>query len=195
MKYIIIIMLLLTATFAEAKDFDYVETNTWIKHSESGYSFGTRQHIDKDVQQYMIRKDFKDSPYRLEYRNVHKGELQEHWFRVQKKGFRLHGFWFNHKFEHRIREEKDNIFRYRPSFGYAPSYLTLLGGKPFVTLEPHWQYTYTSKDVGYSHLQTYVGLEYKVNDKFTVIPYVEVDYDKSFAQDNAFFIVDFKFKL
>jgi hypothetical protein len=53
MKYIII-MLLLTATFAEAKDFDYVETNTWIKHSESGYSFGTRQHIDKDVQQYMI---------------------------------------------------------------------------------------------------------------------------------------------
>jgi hypothetical protein len=71
----------------------------------------------------------------------------------------------------------------------------MLGGKPFVTLEPHWQYTYTSKDVGYSHLQTYVGLEYKVNDKFTVIPYVEVDYDKSFAQDNAFFIVDFKFKL
>ena len=135
-KFTLIVTLPLWAAFAFAEDFDYVETNTWIKHSESGYSFGTRQHIDKDAQQYMVRKDFKDTPYRLEYRNVHKGELQE-----------------------------------------------------------HWQYTYSSGDAGYSHLQTYVGLEYKVYEKFTVVPYIEIDYDTSFTKDNAFFIVDFKFKL
>ena len=52
-KFTLIVTLPLWAAFAFAEDFDYVETNTWIKHSESGYSFGTRQHIDKDAQQYI----------------------------------------------------------------------------------------------------------------------------------------------
>lgn len=195
-KFTLIVTLPLWAAFAFAEDFDYVETNTWIKHSESGYSFGTRQHIDKDTQQYMVRKDFKDTPYRLEYRSIHKGQSQEHWLRAQIKGFtHAKAFSINHRIEHRVRENRDNIFRYRPTFEYTPAYLTVLGGNPFVTLEPHWQYTYSSGDAGYSHLQTYVGLEYKVYEKFTVVPYIEIDYNTSFTKDNAFFIVDFKFKL
>lgn len=197
MKYIItlIILLSLTATFAEAEDFDYVETNTFVKHSDSGITLGIRENINLDVSQIIVRKDFTGTPYRLEYRNVQKGEREEHWIRAQMKGFRSGALWFNHRIEHRTRESKDNVFRYRPQFGYKPSNVTVFGGKPFITVEPQFNLTYSSGKAGYSHLQTFTGLEYKVSDKFTVVPYVEVNYDKTFEKDVAFFIVDFKFKL
>jgi hypothetical protein len=196
MKYIItLIMLSLTATFAQAEDFDYVEVNTFVTHSDSGLTIGIRENIDLDESQIIVRKDFTGTPYRLEYRNVLKGQREEHWFRAQMKGFRSGALWYNHRIEHRIRESKDNVFRYRPQFGIKPDNVTVFGGKPFITFEPQFNLTYSSGKAGYSHLQTFTGLEYKVSDKFTVVPYVEVDYNKSFEKDIAFFIVDFKFKL
>jgi len=185
----------LFATSAYAKDFDHVETNTFVKHSDSGFTLGIRENIDLDVSHVILRKDFTGTPYRLEYRNVQKGEREEHWFRAQMKGFRSGAFWYNHRIEHRVRESKDNVFRYRPQFGIKPSNFTVLGGKPFITFEPQWNYNYNSKDKGYSHLQTFTGVEYKVSDNFTVVPYLEVDFNNSFEKDIAFFILDFKFKL
>lgn len=195
MKFIITLILLFTASFAHADDFDHVETNTFVKHKDSGFTLGMRQNINLDVSHVILRKDFTGTSYRLEYRNVQKGKSEEHWFRAQMKGFQSGPAWYNHRIEHRIREGKDNVFRYRPQFGIKPKNITILGGRPFITFEPQWNYNYDSKDTGYSHLQTFTGLEYKVNDKFTVVPYVEVDYDNSFNKDIAFFIVDFKFKL
>lgn len=187
---IISLVMLCSSTFAHAEDFDHTETNTFIKSGD--FTFGTRQNIGLDVQQYILRYDFADTPYRVEYRNVQKGDRQEHWLRAQIKQFSSNGFWYNHRFEHRIREQKDDVLRYRPQFGYNYKVGKF---KPFITFEPQFNYNYNTKDAGYSHMQTFTGVEYKVNDKFTVVPYLEVDFDKSFDKDTAFFIVDFKFKL
>jgi len=184
------LFLLVTINSAQAEDFKHTETNTFIKHND--LTFGTRQNIGLDVQQYILRKDFKDTPYRIEYRNVHKGVRQEHWFRAQMKAFKHNGFFYNHRIEHRIREDKDNVFRYRPQFGYKA---TVGSFTPFIIFEPQWNYTYATQDKGYSHVQTFTGVEYKVSKHFTVAPYLEVDFDKSFNKDLAFFILDFKIKL
>ena len=64
MKFIIILMLSLTATFAQAEDFDYVETNTFVKHSDSGFTLGIRENINLDVSQIIVRKDFTGTPWR-----------------------------------------------------------------------------------------------------------------------------------
>ena len=187
---ILSIFLLVTTYSASAEDFKHVETNTFVKHNS--ITLGTRQNIDLDVQQYILRKDFKNTPYRLEYRNVHKGNRQEHWLRAQMKQFKHNGMFYNHRIEHRVREDKDNVFRYRPQFGYK----TNVGSfTPFIIFEPQWNYNYTSKDAGYSHMQTFTGVEYKVTNKFTVVPYVEVDFDTNFDKDIAFFIIDFKYTL
>jgi len=188
--YIITSIILMSLSTAHAKDFEHTETNTFIKHGD--VTFGTRQNIGLDVQQYILRKDFKNTPYRIEYRNVHKGARQEHWLRAQMKAFKHNGFFYNHRIEHRIREDKDNVFRYRPQFGYK----TTMGSfTPFMIFEPQWNYTYATQDKGYSHVQTFTGVEYKINKHFTVVPYVEVDFDKNFDKDIAFFIVDFKVKI
>lgn len=182
-------------TAVSANDFNYTEVNTFLKHKDSGVTLGFRENINLDVSQIILRKDFDGTPYRLEYRNVQKGNQEEHWIRAQMKGFQQGALWYNHRVEHRVREGKDNVFRYRPQFGFKPAYLTILGGKPFITLEPQWNYNYNSKEASYSHLQTFTGIEYIVNDKFTVVPYLEVDFDTNFNKDVAFFIVDFKMKL
>ena len=184
------LFLLVTINSAQAENFAHIETNTFIKHND--LTFGTRQNIDLDAQQYILRKDFKNTPYRIEYRNVHKGVRQEYWFRAQMKAFKHKGFFYNHRIEHRVREDKDNVFRYRPQFGYKTTVGSLT---PFMIFEPQWNYNYSTENKGYSHVQTFTGVEYKVNKHFTLVPYVEVDFDKSFNKDIAFFILDFKFKI
>jgi len=174
------------STLVFAEDFKHTETNSFIKSGE--YTLGTRQNIDLDVQQYIIRKDFSGSPYRIEYRNVQKSGRQEHWFRGQRKWFNVNGFWYNHRIEHRIREDKDNVFRYRPQFGYKSDNV-------FVTFEPHINYTYSKKNLKYSHLQTFTGIELKATDKLKIVPFIEVDFDRDFRKQIAFLGVDIKYKL
>ena len=192
MKKLLAIILFATSSIAYADDFSYMETNTFA--SSGNYTFGFREYANKDVSHRILRYDFDDSPYRVEYRYVQKGELHEHWYRLQRKWFKINGFWYNHRFEHRGRESKSNVFRYRPQFGYK-SNAKFLGGVPFITFEPQWNYNYDSHDKGYSHLQTFTGIEYKVNNKFKVVPYIEVDFDKTFQKEVAFFIMDFKWKM
>lgn len=187
MKYFYIVISMFLATSALAQDFEHTETNWFVKHND--FTVGTRQNIDLDVQHYILRKDFKDTPYRLEYRYVDKGDKYEHWLRGQIKQFSYKGLWYNHRIEHRIREDKDNVLRYRPQFGYKHKMGNIV---PFITFEPHWQYNYTTEEAGYSHLQTFTGIEYKMN-KLTVAPFIEVDFDKNFDKDTAFVGVDIKY--
>lgn len=189
---ILSLFLLVTTYSASAEDFKHVETNWMIKKGNA--SFGYRHNFDLDVSHQIYRYDFAESPFRVEYRSVVKGTRQEDWFRIQMKQFKHNGFWYNHRIEHRIREDKDNVFRYRPQFGYKFS-TTVLGGKPYITFEPQFQYTYDTKEKFFSHMQTFIGTKYKVTDKFTVGPFVEIDTDDSFKKELAFLGVDFKYVL
>jgi hypothetical protein len=193
LKTLVSILFLTISSSVFAEDFDYVETNVWVKQKGSNISLATRQNLGLDVQQYIVRYDFADTPYRLEYRNVQKGDRQEHWIRGQVKWLSHNGFFYNHRFEQRFREQKDDVLRYRPQFGYE-SQTAYAGIKPFFKVEPHWQYNYTTKDAGYSHMQTFTGFSYKVNDNLKVDPFVEVDFDKNFDKSLMFVGVDIKFE-
>lgn len=187
----IIMLMLPVATIA--KDFNYTEVNTFV--TSGSYTIGARENINKDASHRILRYDFKESPYRIEYRYVSKGRNHESWFRFQRKWFNVNGIWFNHRFEHRIRENKNDVFRYRPQFGYKSNDVNLLGGVPFITFEPQWNHTYKNGKSEYSHLQTFTGIEYKINSAFKIVPYIEVDFNDSMNKDIAFFILDFKYNM
>jgi len=179
---------------ANAEDFDYTQTNVFVKNKETGWTLGARGYINKQYgDQFIVRKDFQGTPYRLEYRYNNKSSGEEHWLRAQYKLWNNNGLFFNPRIEHRIRESRDNIFRFRPQFGYV-STSEYAGLKPFIIFEPHWSYNYSSKDKGYSHMQTFIGAEYKVLNNFKIIPYIEYDTDKNFDKEVMFAVVDFKFE-
>lgn len=189
------ILMFASTSYASAEDFDYTEINTFVKHKDSGVTLGYRTYENKDKTHFIFRKDFdeKYDGYRAEYRYVENGNLHEHWLRVQIKAWSNGGYFYNHRFEHRDREAKYDVLRYRPQFGYMSQ--TNYGGlKPFVVFEPHWQHSYKEKDTSYSHMQTFIGAEYRVLNNFKIVPQVEIDLDKNFKKEVAHFVVDFKFE-
>ena len=194
MKIIIsFIMVLLLPSLAIAKDFRYTEVNAYIK--KGNVTIGTRGYFDKDYSQGLLRYDFTNSPNRVEYRYVQNGDNHEHRLRYQRKWFNVNGFWYNHRIEHRIRENKNNILRYRPQFGYAPDNIKFLGGSPFITFEPHWNHTYKNDQAEYNQMQTWIGLEYKITKKLTMIPSIETGYNTKFQKQDTFAIIDFKYNM
>ena len=178
---------------ASADDFDYTEVNTFV--SKDNWTFGVREYADKDVSQRILRYDFEGNPYRIEYRKIDRAGVGEDWIRFQVKQIKNGSFFFNSRFEHRSREGRENVMRYRPQFGLeAQGQPNLLFGSPFLIFEPHVQYTYDGSNLDYSHLQTFIGTKYKFGS-FSVSPFVEVDFDDDFKKDTAFFGVDFKLNL
>ena len=178
---------------AMADDFDYTEVNTFV--SKDNWTFGVREYADKDTSQRILRYDNKENPYRLEYRKIDNAGVGEDWVRFQVKQIKNGAFFFNSRFEHRSRDGRENVMRYRPQFGLeAQGQPNLLFGSPFVILEPHVQWTYDGDKVEYSHMQTFIGTKY-VFGNFEVSPMIEVDFTDDFKKDVAYFAVDFKINL
>lgn len=194
MKFLIATLLsLFMITPAMAEDFDYTEVNAFV--SAGNWTIGAREYQNKDYSHRILRYDFKDTPYRLEYRSIDRYGLSEDWFRFQVKHYKSGMFFYNSRFEHRIRESKENVFRYRPQFGLkAQGQPNLLFGSPFLIFEPHVQYEYDSTKMEYSHLQTFIGTKYSFG-QFNVSPFVEIDLNDDFRKEVAFFGVDFKLNL
>ena len=195
MKNLIIagILAIFATTTISAEDFDYAEVNTFV--SKGNWTIGAREYQDKDYSQRILRYNFAKSPYSVEYRSVDNAGLREDRFRLQVKQIKQGPFFFNSRFEHRSREGKENVFRYRPQFGIeAQGQPNLLFGRPFVILEPHVQWTYNGDKIEYSHMQTFIGTKY-VFGNFEVSPMIEIDLKDDFSKDVAYFAIDFKIKL
>jgi len=198
MKLIIIafmasILMFAGTSNAGAKNFNYTEVNAFVSYNN--WTFGAREYDNKNYSQRILRYDFSETPYRLEYRSIDRAGLSEDWIRFQVKQIKNGAFFFNSRFEHRSRESKENVMRYRPQFGLKaqgqPNYLF---GSPFLIFEPHVQYTYKGSNLDYSHLQTFIGTKYKFG-QFSVSPFIEIDFDDDFKNDKAFFGIDLKVNL
>lgn len=176
-----------------ADDFEYTEVNAFV--SKGNWTIGAREMQDNDYSQRIVRYDFDESPYRLEYRKIDNAGVGEDWVRFQVKNIKSGAFFYNSRFEHRSREGRENVMRYRPQFGLeAQGQPNLLFGSPFLIFEPHVQYEYDSSKFDYSHMQTFIGTTYTFG-QFEVAPFVEIDFDDDFKKDTAFFGVDFKVTL
>ncbi len=191
MRSLISFLIFLSVLFASrGDDFDRFQTNIFIKYDSQNTTIGHRwyPYLSSTFNQYtqtIIRHDFFDSPYRIEYRRVDKGTASEDWYRFQWKHFKLKNLWYNSRFEHRRRQQqKDNIFRYRPQFG--------IRGGTYLTFEPHFQYTYKTEEFKHSHTQIFIGHELFQKRGMKIIPFFEIDTDEDFNFDFIFLGVDIK---
>lgn len=183
-------LLFAASAIAGDDDFERFEINTFVK--KDNLTLGIRKYVDYDYSQYIFRYDFPDSPFRAEYRRIDKFGKSEDWFRFQMKHFKRDGFFYNSRIEHRNRESKANIFRYRPQFGYQhPSRIPILG-KPFLVFEPHFQLTYEGRDLFFSHMQTFIGTKFEFRH-IDVTPFLEIDTKAGFEKELAFFGVEMKY--
>ncbi len=183
-----ILWLLLISTALSQNDFDRLEVNTFVQ--VDNITFGTREYINHDYLQRIIRYEFENTPFRVEYRKIKKENRNEDWYRFQWKNLKYKKLFYNSRFEHRFRELKDDVFRYRPQFGYKESL--------FIIFEPHFQYTYIEKKSEYSHMQTKVGFTYKYkmeNCAVQITPYIEIDTNSEFGKDVIFPCIKVKVRL
>jgi hypothetical protein len=195
MKKIITSIMVLFASTAFAADkghsWNYTEVNTFVKMNDKvtlGYRFYDNE--PKDYTQAIARYDFNNT-WRMEYRNIQKSTGSEHWIRGQHKDFKSGSLFYNSRLEYRDRSDnnKSNIVRYRPQFGLKKSGY-------FAIFEPH--FTVWDKDdgkTGYSHMQYFIGKEFKLNSKVTIAPQLQFESDKDFNVTKQFFTLDLKFKL
>ena len=183
-----ILWLLLISTALSQNDFDRLEMNTFVQIGN--ITFGTREYINYDYLQRILKFEFEDTPFRIEYRKIKRADRSEDWYRLQWKNFKFDNLFYNSRFEHRFRELKNDIFRYRPQFGYKESL--------FIIFEPHFQYTYIEKKSEYSHMQMFIGFTYNYkmeNYAVQITPYIEIDTNSEFGKDVIFPCIKVKVKL
>ncbi len=183
-----LLWLFLMSIALSQNDYDKFEVNTFIQMDN--ITFGTREYINYDYLQRILKFEFEDTPFRIEYRKIKKQGRNEDWYRLRWKNFKFDNLFYNSRFEHRFRELKNDVFRYRPQFGYKKSL--------FITFEPHFQYTYTEKKSEYSHMQTFIGFTYNYkmeNCAVQITPYIEIDTNREFGKDVIFPCIKVKVRL
>ena len=67
--------------------------------------------------------------------------------------------------------------------------------RPIAGHEPHWNHTYKNDQAEYNQMQTWIGLEYKITKKLTMIPSIETGYNTKFQKQDTFAIIDFKYNM
>ena len=162
------------------------------------FMIGAREYYNSEGTQRIVRWDFKDSPWRVEYRRVNSNQ---NWYRIQLKNFKHEdvygGKWFyNSRLEYRDREDRENVWRYRPQFGYKGPRVGLNDkisfGKPFIIFEPHWEIA-TGVE-GFKQNQLFIGTTLQITDWLQVEPYLEIDHDQNIEKKLSMYGVEIKAK-
>ena len=162
------------------------------------FMIGAREYYNGVDQHQMLRWDFKDSPWRVEYRRVNDNQ---NWYRIQLKNFKYEDsvggkFFYNSRLEYRDREDRENVWRYRPQFGYKAPRVGwndwLSFGRPFIIFEPHWEIE--SGVRGFKQNQLFIGTNYQVNDWLQIEPFLEIDHDENIEKKLSFWGVEIKAK-
>ena len=63
-----LLWLLLISTALSQNDFDRLEMNTYVQMGN--IAFGSREYINYDYLQHILKYDFEDTPFRIEYRRI-----------------------------------------------------------------------------------------------------------------------------
>lgn len=183
---------------------DRVEVNAKVYVGDS-FMVGVRENYRLQGGDHRIlRWDFKDSPWRVEYRRVSSvGSVNsdQNWYRIQHKDFkyedRIGGkFFYNSRIEYRDRENRENVWRYRPQFGYKGPRVgwndVISFGKPFIIFEPHWEIA-TGVE-GFKQNQLFIGTTFQVRDWLQVEPFLEIDHNENIEKKLSFYGVEIKAK-
>jgi len=178
-----------TSVFADNR----VEINAKVQLSDS-FMVGMREYHNNEGTHRIVRWDFKDTPWRVEYRRVNSNQ---NWYRLQHKDFKHKDkfggqFFYNSRLEYRDRANKENVWRYRPQFGYKAPKVGVLG-KPFIIFEPHWEIA-TGVE-GFKENQLFIGSSFKVNNWLTLEPFIEIDQDENIKKKLSFYGIEIKAKL
>ena len=81
-----ILWLLLISTALSQNDFDRLEMNTFVQIGN--ITFGTREYINYDYLQRILKFEFEDTPFRIEYRKIKRADRSEDWYRFQWKNLK-----------------------------------------------------------------------------------------------------------
>jgi len=192
--FVIVIGAIGISISANALD-DQVEINTQYQLNDN-LMIGFRDYTNSTDHHTVLRWDFTDSPWRVEYRRVNSNQ---NWYRVQLKNFKhtdqIGGKWFyNSRLEYRDREGRENVWRYRPVFGYSFPRIgsdRISLGAPFITIEPHWEVA--TGVGGFKLMQTYIGTSFDFG-RIIVNPFYELDLDQNMNKSNELLGVDIKLK-
>ena len=173
------------------------EVNAKVYVGDS-FMIGAREYYNSESTHKILRWDFKDSPWRVEYRRVNDNQ---NWYRIQLKNFKYEDsvggkFFYNSRLEYRDREDRENVWRYRPQFGYKAPRVGwndwLSFGRPFIIFEPHWEIE--SGVRGFKQNQLFIGTNYQVNDWLQIEPFLEIDHDENIEKKLSFWGVEIKAK-
>ena len=88
-----LLWLLLISTALSQNDFDRLEMNTFVQIGN--ITFGTREYINYDYLQRILKFEFEDTPLRVEYRKIKKQGRNEDWYRLQWRNFKLDNLFYN----------------------------------------------------------------------------------------------------
>jgi len=184
------------ATSANATE-DPQEVNAKVFLGDS-FMIGAREYYNGVDQMQVLRWDFKDSPWRVEYRRVND---KQNWYRFQYNNWKFEdnigGKWFyNSRMEYRDRPGTENVWRYRPQFGYKAPRVGwndwLSFGRPFITFEPHWEIE--SGVRGFKQNQLFIGTSYQVADWLQIEPFLEIDHNENIQKKLTMLGVEVKAK-
>lgn len=162
------------------------------------FMVGVREYYNGEGTHRIVRWDFKDSPWRVEYRRVNSNQ---NWYRIQHKDFKYKdvygGQWFyNSRIEYRDREDRENIWRYRPQFGYQGPRVgwndRISFGRPFIIFEPHWDIA--TGEEGFVQNQLFIGSSFQVTDWLRIEPFLEIDHDSNIEKKLSMYGVEIKAK-
>lgn len=162
------------------------------------FMIGAREYYNGEGTHRIARWDFKDSPWRVEYRRVNSNQ---NWYRIQLKNFKYEDrvggkFFYNSRLEYRDREDRENVWRYRPQFGYKGPRIgwndRISFGKPFIIFEPQWEIA-TGVE-GFKQNQLFIGSTFQVADWLQVEPFLEIDHNENIEKKMSFWGVEIKAK-
>jgi hypothetical protein len=169
--------------FADDSLDDRVELTLTIDGAHWG--FAVRDYLNRDERLLMLRYKVDDT-WSTQYRYVTKdsGGKVEHRFRIQHKTYKSGGWFLNTRLEHRAKQPGQDILRIRPQMGYK--YSTDSPVTLFYKFEPHWELRYSDSEIAYKFAQHFFGFDFKVQDNFSISPFIELDTDNSWEKDVLF---------
>jgi hypothetical protein len=94
----------------------------------------------------------------------------------------FHGFYLKPRIEYRGFENSTDYFRFRPIVGYQTSLST--NTKAFVEFTPHFCFGSGQKGFNFCKTKTELGVKIGVLDRVDIVPFVRLDTDDKFNQNN-----------
>ena len=169
---------------ANAKDWsNRVENNFTVDGKHWG--IGGRSYMNYGTSHVILRYKF-DGRWASQYRYVTNkgGDTIEHWFRLQHKDIKLWAFFWDSRIEYRIKESRDDAFRFRPQTGFK--FNVHRRAKAYYIIEPHWEYDFGKSKGYYKFAQNFIGFDMMLNKNVSLGPFIEIDTNDNWEKELVF---------